>query len=761
MILNDIFWIPVPKPEDVPIVLNTALLADGWNPGASNIGQKLITGNENRKESDSSFDWDYNFELTLRWAPETQQDYAQQLRLQTVPSSTNLLSDAHEAELATYLPDQQGHIVFIQLKDKKTQSDHKLRERAAYLKSALITEAKIFLVTGHPKANPDVYPSARFATTDELNAKGFLAPFDNHRRFIVSKIGDRFLSIPPRQASRHVLVSGPTGTGKSRSIFGPNLIERTQTSMIVTEATAGNEQPHLYQATAGWREANGHTILYFNPDDLSSDRINPLDMIQTDRDARMVCELIMKTTTQKSHRGDQFWDTSERMLLTALILHVCGFREEGVAHLSHVVELVNRSESELKRIGRRSPVQQAYDRFEAFFSRGTENTRSIVLSCLGQRLDLWNDTRTRVLTSKTTIDITQLRDQLFTFYLVLSAEKEEFKPLAILVWHFIMHLLTNNRFKYPLTLMLDEFANLGYIRGMKEKLSLFRHQDIGVVLGVQDFDQIDIVYEKEATLFRTQPATKLFLTPNELDKAKPISDMLGQTTLIDPEVQGGNVKYQKIQRALLNPEEILNPRFDDQLIVFLPSCRAAHIKHIPWLEYDSYAENYPPPVREALEIDEGLKFRMLDYPLAPGDAPWDPMDEDAADVEKNKRATGQVAADISQEKNFQKSEQNRHAEEQKDAQAEIERLAYYNSVKAHLAKEIEGIDKARSLLAQFEENLLLLLAQNKGRTLSNDEKEKQAGAELKVQIMKDVVTDMEANTLPKDPGNDYPLPWQN
>lgn len=151
------------------------------------------------------------------------------------------------------------------------------------------------------------------------------------------------------------------------------------------------------------------------------------------------------------------------MLLTALVLHVCGFREEGVAHLSHVVELVNRSDSELKRIGRRSPVQQAYDRFEAFFSRGIENTRSIELSCLGQRLDLGNDTRTRVLTSKITINITQLRDQLFTFYLVLSAEKEEFKPLAILVWHFIMHLLTNKLFKYPLTLMLDEFANLGYI----------------------------------------------------------------------------------------------------------------------------------------------------------------------------------------------------------------------------------------------------------------------------------------------------------
>ncbi|MFN8658161.1 MAG: type IV secretory system conjugative DNA transfer family protein [Candidatus Obscuribacterales bacterium] len=60
----------------------------------------------------------------------------------------------------------------------------------------------------------------------------------------------------------------------------PNLIERLGSNMIVTEATPGWEAGKLYTLTAGWRKQASHTIYSFNPADMSSTRINPIDRVK-------------------------------------------------------------------------------------------------------------------------------------------------------------------------------------------------------------------------------------------------------------------------------------------------------------------------------------------------------------------------------------------------------------------------------------------------------------------------------------------------
>jgi type IV secretory pathway TraG/TraD family ATPase VirD4 len=50
--------------------------------------------------------------------------------------------------------------------------------------------------------------------------------------------------------------------------------------MIVTEATPGYEAGELYKLTSGWRKLAGHQIYCFNPSDMTSHRINPIDRIR-------------------------------------------------------------------------------------------------------------------------------------------------------------------------------------------------------------------------------------------------------------------------------------------------------------------------------------------------------------------------------------------------------------------------------------------------------------------------------------------------
>lgn len=127
------------------------------------------------------------------------------------------------------------------------------------------------------------------------------------QRFVLGKFGEHIVRLPERLTHRHVLVCGPTGSGKSTAIFIPNLVERTACSALVTEAVSGNGMPTLYKATAGWRASKGHELVNFNPGDLTSTRINPIDQVRTIDDAQRLATLIIANTTADSHVGDQVW----------------------------------------------------------------------------------------------------------------------------------------------------------------------------------------------------------------------------------------------------------------------------------------------------------------------------------------------------------------------------------------------------------------------------------------------------------------------
>lgn len=639
--------IPLERSKDVLTILNTVLNTNGWTDIRSDIEQNYITAKLSDHWATGMFEWDAHVEIMIRWAP-----LAWAGRSSSQPVS---VINSGRAQLVPHsaLPSAQpGHNLYVTITQRKgKRSPVLLNELAAKVNAGLEQEVAFLKLKGAPKADPELYPAAKLAEPHELRAQKYMEPLNDHRSFIISKSGDQFISTTPQRAVRHVLVCGPTGSGKSRSVFIPNIIERTNCSMIITEATAGSEQPHLYEHTAGWRAANGHKILYFNPDDPHSDQLNPLDMIRTTSDARAVCELVMKTTTQSSHKGDQYWDTAERMLLSALLMHVCGFRHEGKAHFGFIVELLNRSEAELWELVKDSPVKQARSRFKAFFSRGTDHTRNIVLSCLGQRLDLWNDEKTQALTNRTSFDVNELKDQLFTFYLSLAASKEESRPLVILVCHFLFELAKNTRFKHPITFMLDEFANIGFIHDFKGKLTTFRHAGLSFVLGMQDTAQVEKIYEKEAETLFTQPLTQIYFKPNGQKEAKALSERLGTTTVIDTEFQNGNVVYKKLERPLMSSEQIQFPREEGKILVFMEGTSPAFIDHIPWQAYDSFKEKYAVPERPVINIKNELDITTPG--IAPGrEAPWDPMDTNTAQRELNNRSREQVIADAQIDRQF-------------------------------------------------------------------------------------------------------------
>lgn len=603
---------------DIPIevladVANTSLRRFGWGSIFVNDALHTITADLNRAENVMGKLWHYRFRAVLRWL--SMEEFAKAAgglgqRLickitdgQLVPVNQGTVWN--EAELARI---KEGSAVEISIdEDSYGWTDDECRKKFASLVQGVWEDSRIAVQA----AGANRKKGARWATDDELDEAGYIQGHGNDRCLIITRNGADFLRLPEADTNRHALVCGPTGTGKTTGIFVPNLIERVGVSAIVTEATGSKGRADLYQKTAGYRAANGHAIYCFNPDNLASDRINPLDRVRTYRDARRITEIIMQSTTLSSHRGDQTWDMAERLLLTALILHSVGERDEGNCNLGYVLKLLNRGAEKLEPILSESNIEEAREAYQGFLNNSTDAYRNLVAGGLITRLELWKDPRIKALTETTDIDFEAMAEQLFTWYLATPADKPELKPLAALVFNIALDVIGNSKFKHGVALFLDEFTNFGYVRGMPAKLSIIRHDKIPCVLGIQDYIQLEMLYQKEAPLFLSQPGTRVFFRPNDQQTAERVSKGLGIVEETRRKVtSSGQIHDEKDRYPLLSLDELLNLDATN-LIAFTPKTRPVMKTALTWKDYENETDetSYAPPARTPLEVDEALTIR--------------------------------------------------------------------------------------------------------------------------------------------------------
>ncbi|MBS1994591.1 MAG: type IV secretory system conjugative DNA transfer family protein [Cyanobacteria bacterium SZAS LIN-3] len=562
-------------------VFMTTLRRCQWHVSYVDEETGIITAEQKTPQNIMGKMWHYNFTVTIRWKEAG--------GISTITIEVNELSYMH--------------------------SEADCKKKVHELASGFAEDGQSVF-----EAQKKATKGARWAKPSELKRAGYLTKRIDPRSLLITGDSANYLALPDTETNRHALVCGPTGTGKSTGIFVPNLIERTSVSALVTEATGAKGVAHLYGATSGYRLAHGHRIYYFNPDDLTSDRVNPLDFVDTYSDARRLCEIIMQSTTLSTHRGDQSWEMSEKMLLTALILHVVSQRAEGKANFGYVADLFESGAEGIQKEVASSDVAEVKKAVNKFMSTTTPPFRNLVANGVINRLDLWNQPRIRALTEKTDLDLDAISSGLFTIYLATPSDKPEFKPLAAMMLNLMLSVVSSRQLAHPVALFLDEFTNFGYVRGMPAKLTILRHDKVPVVLGVQDFVQLKNLYGEEAKLLVSQPATKLFFKTNDHDTAKQLSQMLGEAQDTDVKVtSSGHLKDNREKEPLLAVDELLNLGVIDEtrleseggkpnMIAFLPSTRPIQVKALSWENYvpETNPVLYPLPVRRLLEVDETL-----------------------------------------------------------------------------------------------------------------------------------------------------------
>ena len=461
------------------------------------------------------------------------------------------------------------------------------------------------------------YGAARWGSEQELKGAGYFQKKPDPKRLIVGKAqtGD-YLQVPEMLTYAHALVCGRTGVGKSRGFFIPQLIERTGTNMIVTEATPGYEAGELYKLTSGWRKLAGHQVYCFNPSDMTSHRINPIDRIRNAPQemkaalAEKLADLVIMNGESAETRSDQTWNRSEKLLLIPLLMHAAA-SEPKFGHFGALRWLLLQGPDRLAKVLYRSPSDVAQMEFEGWMRlSGETNFKYGVFSGLITKLNPWMTDQMVALTETTDIDLDALKHQLFTFYLAVPSRSRDSKLIGSLMVNFLLdHILEiREDMKYPVAMLLDEFTNFGKISGIADTLSIIRKNKIGLVLGFQNYFQLEQVYSRrEAQIILDMPATQVYFKQKNYREAKELSDALGRMTIEETTVTDSGRVQEFVQgRALATPEELINLK--NEVIVFTPDTWPLKLALTSPVAYEQALE-YPPPERERHEVSEFVRTR--------------------------------------------------------------------------------------------------------------------------------------------------------
>lgn len=463
--------------------------------------------------------------------------------------------------------DDGSTLLNYELKEKKQGDKKKCQDKLKQLQKSINELAFESFEVAAEQPVPDTYGDAKFADEAELRKKDFITASSPSNRLLIAPWGENeFMTVPVPYTNMHAMVCGPSGTGKSSGFFVPNLVFRLGGSVIVTEATAGGEIPELFSDTAGWRAFKGDKVYFFNPEYAKGTRINPLDLLKYTPDAEFAAVadeianlVIVNTTPPTSTRSDPIWDKSEKHLLWIMIMHVARSGDPKLAHFGGIRELLRKSDKQLKTILRSSNSEIAIEEYDAFLSHSSENFRHGVFAGLLQRLNPWLSSVVQTMTATTDLDLDQLRNEKFAFYISVPSRKKYLKPIASLIFNFILDLsLSNRKFKYPPALLLDEFTNFGAIPQIDDALSIIRKRNIPVVLGYQNHGQLIYLYGRDITdKIISNLSTRVFFRQRNDKDAEQLSDALDTQTIIDKKTDDqGHTTIRELARPLMTVRQL-------------------------------------------------------------------------------------------------------------------------------------------------------------------------------------------------------------
>ena len=334
------------------------------------------------------------------------------------------------------------------------------------------------------------YGTAGFMTKREMkDVIDSVSDIRKHHGIILGELNGKVLCLPEKtRFNGNLAVYGASGSKKTRS-FCMNMIIQCASRKPMTSLIICDPKSELYEKSSEYLRDKGYIVRKFDlVTPSSSDSWNCLAEIGgQELMAQLFCDVIIKNTG--SGKGDHFWDNAEMNLLKALVLYVERSYPKGQRNIGEVYKLLSlSSEKELNEIFDALPPEHAAKGPYNIFKQSGESVRGGVIIGLGSRLQVFQNSDIREITSHNEIDLELPGKKPCAYFCITSDQDSTFDFLSSLFLSFVFIKLVRyadqqcegGTLPVPVHVLGEELCACGVIPDLSRKISVIRSRNISM-----------------------------------------------------------------------------------------------------------------------------------------------------------------------------------------------------------------------------------------------------------------------------------------
>ena len=465
------------------------------------------------------------------------------------------------------------------------------------------------------------YGTARWGTAQDIEP--YMAP--NFKDNIILTQTERLMMSsrpkkPKYARNKNVLVTGGSGSGKTRFFLLPNLLQM-HSSYVVTDPKGD-----VVIKAGKTLLKHGYKLKIFNTINFNkSMHYNPFAYIHSEKDILKLVNTLIANTKGDGKAGDEFWTKAETLLYCALFGYIHYEAPEEEQNFNTLLEFLNASEVReddeeyenpvdmmFHDLEKKSPNHFAVRQYRKYKLAAGKTAKSILVSC-GARLAPFDIAELREITSYDELELDTLGDRKTALFLIMSDTDATFNFLISMVYSQLFNLLCEKaddvyggRLPVHVRCLIDETANIGQIPNLEKLVATIRSREISACLFLQAKSQLKAIYKDNTDTIIGNMDSQLFLGGTEPTTLKDLSQFLGKETIDmynTGESRGNNpsysMNYQKSGKDLMTVDEIA-VMDGDKCILQLRGVR-------PFLS-DKYDVTQHPLYKETGEYDERNKL---------------------------------------------------------------------------------------------------------------------------------------------------------
>ena len=269
----------------------------------------------------------------------------------------------------------------------------------------------------------------------------------------------------------NILVIGGSGAGKSRFFAAPNILQYNS-NFVITDPSG-----EMLRDYGKALENAGYEVLVFNLVDVyRSNRYNPFHYIQEEKDVfTLVNTLIKNTTPEGKGGGDPFWEKSENLLLTALMLYLWHTEKPENRTFTNVLRLLDMAKidenddtaespldilfEDLRKRDKDNLAVKQYDKFKV----GAGKTLKSILISVSVRLQSFDLADIKYLTSDDDFHFETFSDTKKAIFVIIPTADTTFNFIVSMLYSQLfasLYVYAETRASFGWKVCIDEWTNI-------------------------------------------------------------------------------------------------------------------------------------------------------------------------------------------------------------------------------------------------------------------------------------------------------------